>query len=164
MPRVISSFFLFSFLHPPRDERADETTPRTLLEFERPPATRHQSGGHAGLSVHVEQRGASRAERDGYLVHRTIVAGGDIGDRRGVLADSGMHAAVWRRRFDGPDTCGAGVWRSPVYARLAGDLDRPLGIAPHGALVCLAEPHRRVDFRALRHSPGHPTPRSRILV
>src|ERR1035438_10443240 len=122
---------LISLLHPTRDGRADKTTPGTALEFERPPSTGTQSGGRAGISVHVEQRGASRAERDGHLVHRSVVPAGYVGHRRGVLADSGMRAAVRRRRIDGPDAGGAGVWRPSLYARLTGDLDRPVGIAPH---------------------------------
>ena len=64
------------------------------------------------------------------------------GDRRGVLAGAGVRAAVRRRRTVGADPGGAGLRRPPLHARLAGDLDRAVGVAVHRAAVRAAGARR----------------------
>ena len=125
--------------HPtPVMERAMKLLPGQALSSSGRPRLDYSGGGDVGLSVHVEQRRAGRAERDGHLVHRPPVPGRHRGHRRGVLADSGLRAAVRRRRLVGADIGGAGLRRAPLCARIAGDLDRPVGLAVHGAPVRLA--------------------------
>src|SRR5258708_39793412 len=126
---------LASFLHPTRDGRAHETTPRTGIELRRPPAARLPRRGGVGLSLHAEQRRASGAERDRHLVHRPFVPRGHVRNRRSVLAHPGLRAAVWRYRSVGTDIGGAGLWRPPLHLCIAGHVDRPMGVAVHRALV-----------------------------
>ena len=62
--------------------------------------------------------------------------------RRSVLAGAGVRTAVRRRRPLGADVGGAGVRRASLRARLAGDVDRAVGLVVHGALVCRAGARR----------------------
>jgi hypothetical protein len=144
--------------------RIHKTSSGTDLELEWPPSARLPSRGRPGLSLHVEQRRASRSECDGHLVHRTIVPRRDGGHRRSVLADIGIHAAIRRRRPIGADVGGAGLWGASLHACSAGHVDCPLGVAADHPRIRSAWLIRLVDFRAFSHAPGNAAAGPRILV
>src|SRR5579863_4962573 len=150
--RAICVASLASFLHPTRDGRTHGTTPRTGIELRRPPAARLPGRGGVGLPLHAEQRRAGGAERDRHLVHRPVVPRGYVRDRRSVLAHPGLRPVVWRCRFIGANIGGASLRRPPLYPRIAGHVDRPMGVAAHRAFVRIACPDGLVDFRAVRDS------------
>ncbi len=135
--------------------RPSKLLPGQALSSSGRPRLDYLARRNARVSVHVEQRRAGGAQRHRYLVHRPGVADRDLRHRRRVLAGAGVRAAVRRRRPVGADAGGAGLWRPPIHARLAGDVDRAMGIAVHDADVRVARPHGRVDFCTLRHPRGH---------
>src|SRR5260370_30691881 len=83
-----------SLLHPSLDGRVHKTTPRTGIELRRPPAAPLPRRGRAGLSLHVEQRRASGAERDRHLVHRPVVPRPYGRGGRRVLARPPLRACI----------------------------------------------------------------------
>src|SRR5258708_19626786 len=60
---------LASFLHPTRDGRAHETTPRTGIELRRPPAARLPRRGGVALSLHAQPPPATRPQPTPHLSH-----------------------------------------------------------------------------------------------